>query len=122
MPKRPTGWGQVDLGALRCAIWLRRGGRVPLFVLRVVGRQAAQHNQRRLQEREECVGGTGICRVRIPVGAVRVDCLFLELGVGVLVDVGGLDALVSEPECDCGDVDALGSERASRWCGGGRAG
>ena len=39
------------------------------------------------------------------------DRLFFELGVGVLVDAGGLDALVPEPQRDRRDVDVLGSQQ-----------
>jgi hypothetical protein len=61
------------------------------------------------QEAEERVWGSVSAGFRSERGG-SCDRLFLESGVGVLVNVGGLGALVTEPERDRGDVDALAPE------------
>src|SRR5579875_718536 len=63
-----------------------------------------------LEEAEELVGWL----VSAGRGAERRgfgDRLFFEGGVGVFVDVGGLDGFVSEPERDRRDVNAFGTEQ-----------
>jgi hypothetical protein len=66
-------------------------------------------------EREERVGW----RVSAGLGAERrdpVDRFLFERRVGVLVGVGGLNALVPEPEGDRGDVDAPCPESIALVC------
>jgi hypothetical protein len=46
----------------------------------------------------------------VPIVAVRSIASCLSSLFGVLVDVGGLDALVAEPERDRGHVHAFGLE------------
>jgi hypothetical protein len=54
---------------------------------------AGRHNRQRLEEREEAIGGL-VSAGWGAEGCGAVDRFLFELVVGVLVDVGGLDALV----------------------------
>ena len=67
------------------------------------------------EEREERVGWPVSAGLAAERGRA-VDRSFFERGVGVLVDVGGLDALVPEPQRDRGDVDAGVQERIALVC------
>jgi hypothetical protein len=90
----------------------RLGGLTALFSLLLCGSgwSGGRDNREGVEEREERVGGL----VAAGWGADRggpVDRFLFDVLVGVLVDVGGLDALVAEPERDRRDVDALGLEQ-----------
>jgi len=89
----------------------RLGRLTALFSLLLCGSGwlAGRDNREGVEEREERVGGL----VSAGWGADRggpVDRFLFEVLVGVLVDVGGLDALVAEPERDRRDVDVFGLE------------